>query len=128
MKFLINQKKKRIGSDYPLKLNPETSAMFRPYNHSASGSPASGGLLPGFFGSNAIHAPKNLKNHLDTIDRKMRNTSAGSAVASAGGGSSTSLMPPWFLHQQPNKNKRRQLSESASGLNSLPHFCPLITF
>jgi len=92
--------------------------MFRPYNHNASGSATSGGLLPAFFGSSGIPAPKNLKNHLDSIDRKIRSTSAGLAVTSgmtSGGTGSTSLMPPWFLHQQPNKNKRRQLSESASG-------------
>ena len=117
-----------MGSDYPLKLNPEASAMFRPYSHSASGSPAASGgagLLPAFFGGGGIHPPKSLKNHLDSIDRKMRNTSAGLPAASGGGGGgggtgaggtgSASLMPPWFLHQQPNKNKRRQLSESASG-------------
>nr|CAG4642979.1 EOG090X0NKK [Evadne anonyx] len=79
-----------------------------------SRSPASAsGLLPAFFGSGGIHPPKNLKNHLDTLDRKMLNTSGLPVTSGAAG--SASLMPPWFLHQQPNKNKRRQLSESASG-------------
>ena len=121
------------SSDYPLKINSETSSMFRPYSQpsvdlmAAAGSHSIATLPPTMSVDKHGHFLSSKKNTMQMKDNRCSNTpmltnAHQSSLSQSrfhlpkdvgGVQQSSTSFPPWFLSQ--HSKKQRRLSESVSG-------------